>query len=164
MTPGVSEAEALRVETGLDTVAPRARLLSISQIARRLFRMALLFLAARLLGVETFGNYVLLLTVVEMIALISGVGYIDFLTREVAKRSGAAWPLGVKVTALRLAYTVPALGLALLVIVALRFPSSLVANTALLAVTLLPRAAGESAQGVLKGLRRFAPLLWIELV
>jgi O-antigen/teichoic acid export membrane protein len=33
-----------------------------------------------------------------------------------------------------------------------------------LAITLVPRAAGESAQGVLKGLRRFAPLPWIEFV
>jgi O-antigen/teichoic acid export membrane protein len=164
MTAGVSEAEALRVETSLDTVAPRARLLSVSQIVRRLFRMALLFLAARLLGVETFGNYALLLTVVEMIAFISGVGYVDFLTREVAKHPGAAWPLGTRVTALRLGYIVPGLGLALLAMTALRFPSSLVANTGLLAVTLLPRAAGESAQGVLKGLRRFAPLPWIELI
>src|SRR5262245_49903706 len=164
MTAGVSEAEALRVETGLDTVAPRARLLSASQIVRRLFRMALLFLAARLLGVATFGNYALLLTVVEMIALISGVGYVDFLTREVAKRAGAAWPLGARITILRLAYIAPALALAVLAMTALRFPAPVVLNTALLAITLLPRAAGESAQGVLKGLRRFAPLPWIELV
>jgi len=164
MTVGVSDTEALRVETGLDTVAPRARLLSVSQIVRRLFRMALLFLAARLLGVETFGNYALLLTVVEMIALISGVGYVDFLTREVAKRGGAAWPLGARITMLRLAYAVPALALAVLAMTALRFPTTVVLNTALLAITLVPRAAGESAQGVLKGLRRFAPLPWIELV
>lgn len=164
MTAGVSETETLRVETGLDTVAPRARLLSVSQIVRRLCRMALLFLAARLLGVETFGNYALLLTVVEMIALISGVGYVDFLTREVAKHAGAAWPLGVRITALRLAYIAPALGLAVLAMTALRFPAPVVLNIALLAISLVPRAAGESAQGVLKGLRRFTPLPWIELV
>jgi O-antigen/teichoic acid export membrane protein len=164
MTAGISETEAMRVETGLDTVAPRARLLSVSQIVRRLFRMVLLFLAARLLGVETFGNYALLLTVVEMIALISGVGYVDFLTREVAKRAGAAWPLGARITMLRLTYIAPALALAMLAMTGLRFPVPVVLNTVLLAITLLPRAAGESAQGVLKGLRRFAPLPWIELV
>jgi O-antigen/teichoic acid export membrane protein len=164
MTAGVTGAEVLKAETGLDAVAPRARLLSVSQIVRRLFRMALLFLAARLLGVETFGKYALLLTVVEMVAFISGVGYVDFLTREVAKRPGAAWPLGARITILRLAYIVPGLGLAMLAMSALRFPAPLVLNTALLAITLVPRAAGESAQGVLKGLRRFAPLPWIEMV
>ncbi len=163
MSVGVSDT-ALQAETSLDAVAPRARLLSVSMVVRRLFRMVLLFLAARLLGVETFGNYALLLTVVEMIAFISGVGYVDFLTREVAKHAGVAWPLGTRVTALRLGYIVPGLGLALLVMTALRFPSPVVLNTALLAITLVPRAAGESAQGVLKGMRRFAPLLWIELV
>jgi O-antigen/teichoic acid export membrane protein len=164
MTAGVSDTEAVLIETGLDTVAPRARLLSVSQVVRRLFRMALLFLAARLLGVETFGIYALLLTVVEMIALISGVGYVDFLTREVAKRGGSAWPLGARITLLRLAYVVPALGLAMLAMTALRFPGPVILNMALLAITLVPRAAGESAQGVLKGLRQFGPLPWIELV
>src|SRR5262249_16537639 len=163
MSVGVSDT-ALRAEPRLDAVAPRARLLSVSMVVRRLFRMVLLFLAARLLGVETFGNYALLLTVVEMIAFISGVGYVDFLTREVAKHAGVAWPLRTRVTALRLGYIVPGLGLALLVMTALRFPSPVVLNMGLLAITLVPRAAGESAQGVLKGMRRFAPLLWIELV
>jgi O-antigen/teichoic acid export membrane protein len=164
VTAGITDVEALKAETGLDTVAPRARLLSVSQIVRRLFRMALLFLAARLLGVETFGQYALLLTVVEMIALLSGLGYVDFLTREVAKRPGVAWSLGARITILRLAYTVPGLGLAVLALTALRFPAPVVLNTALMAITLVPRAAGESAQGVLRGLRRFAPLPWIELV
>jgi len=164
VTADITDAEALRAETGLDAVAPRARLLSVSQIVRRLFRMALLFLAARMLGVETFGKYALLLTVVEMIALLSGVGYIDFLTREVAKRPSVAWSLGARITTLRLAYIIPGVGLALLVLTALRFPGALVLNAALMAITLVPRAAGETAQGVLRGLRRFAPLPWIELV
>jgi O-antigen/teichoic acid export membrane protein len=126
--------------------------------------MAILFLSARMLGVESFGTYALLLTVVEMIAIISGYGYVDFLTREVAQHPDSAWPLGRKVTGLRLAYIVPSIGVALLVLFALRFPRSLILNVALLALTLLPRALGESAQGLLKGLRCFAPLPWIEFV
>jgi O-antigen/teichoic acid export membrane protein len=126
--------------------------------------MAILFLSARMLGVESFGTYALLLTVVEMIAIISGYGYVDFLTREVAQHPDSAWPLGRKVTGLRLAYIVPSIGVALLVLFALRFPRSLILNVALLALTLLPRALGESAQGLLKGLRRFAPLPWIEFM
>jgi O-antigen/teichoic acid export membrane protein len=149
-------------ESGLDSIVPHARLLSVSQVIRRLFRMAILFLAARMLGVESFGSYAVLLTIVEMVAIISGYGYMDFLTREVAQHPETAWPLGKKVTGLRLAYIVPSIGLALLVLFVLRFPSSLILNAALLAVTLIPRAAGESAQGLLKGLRRFGALAWIE--
>jgi O-antigen/teichoic acid export membrane protein len=154
----------LRGDPGLSSVVPHARLLSVSQIIRRLFRMAILFLSARMLGVESFGTYAVLLTVVEMIAVVSGYGYVDFLTREVAQRPDAVWPLGKKVTGVRLAYLVPSIGVALLVLFVLRFSSSLILNAALLAVTLIPRALGESAQGLLKGLRRFAPLPWIEFV
>lgn len=157
-------ATELKVQPALGEVAPHIRDLSVSQVVRRVFRMSILFLAARLLGVEGFGVYVLLLTIVEMVALISGYGYIDFLTREVASRPESAWPLGKGVTQLRLAYIVPSVGLALLGLAVLRFPSSLILSAALLSLTLLPRAAGESAQGLLKGLRRFGPLSWIEFV
>ena len=162
MSTGLAEA-SLQSETALEAIAPRARLLSASQIVRRLCRMALLFLAARMLGVATFGSYALLLTIVEMVALISGVGYMEFLTREVAKRPGLSRLLGVRVTLLRMAYIAPGLGLALLAMAAMHFPSAVLVNASLLAITLVPRAAGESAQGVLKGLRRFAPLLAVEL-
>jgi len=162
VSTGLAEA-SLQSETALEAIAPRARLLSASQVVRRLCRMALLFLAARMLGVATFGSYALLLTIVEMVALISGVGYMEFLTREVAKRPGLSRPLGVRVTFLRMTYIVPGLGLALLAMAAMHFSSTVVVNAALLAITLVPRAAGESAQGILKGLRRFAPLLAIEL-
>ncbi len=154
----------LREEPVLDSIVPHARLLSVSQVIRRLFRMAVLFLAARMLGVESFGAYALLLTIVEMIAIISGYGYVDFLTREVAQRPNAAWPLGKRVTQLRLSYIVPSVGLAVLALIVLHFPSSLVLNGVLLSLTLIPRAVGESAQGLLKGLRRFVPLPWIEFV
>lgn len=148
----------------LKGVVANASHLSVSQVIRRLFRMAILFVAARMLGVAAFGNYIVLLTVVEMVALISGYGFIDFLTRELAKAPAIARPLARRMTVLRLIYTVPALALALLVLVAMRFPSVMAVNTALLAITLLPRAAAESAQGAMKGLRWFAPLPWIELL
>jgi O-antigen/teichoic acid export membrane protein len=146
------------------SIAANTRLLSASQVVRRVFRMAVLFVAARLLGVEVFGSYVLLLTIVEMICTISGYAYVDFLTREIARQPGAGWPLGVKVTLLRLAYIAPSVGTALLLLKLIHFPSAYLANTALLAVTLVPRAIGESAQGVMKGLQRFTPLPWIEFV
>jgi len=126
--------------------------------------MAVLLVAARLLGVELFGAYALLLTVVEMAAMISGCGYVDFLTREIAKRPGVAWTLGVKTTQVRFAYLVPVVAIALVLLKALRFPSSLILNAALLSIALVPRAVGDSAQGVIKGLRRFSLLPWIEFV
>ncbi len=152
----------LPAEPGLVSVAPQAGQLLASQVIRRSFRMAIFFLAARMLGVESFGAYALLLAMVEMIALISGTSYVDFLTREVAQCPDSAWPLAKKVTLLRLAYVAPALGLALLGLTALRFPWPVLLNVALLALTLLPRAVGESAQGLMKGMRHFAHLPWIE--
>jgi O-antigen/teichoic acid export membrane protein len=125
--------------------------------------MAILYLAARLLGVQSFGIYVLLLTVVEMVAIVTGSGYMDFLTREVAQRPASAWPLAKKVTQLRLAYIIPGVSLAFAVLAVLGFAFSVTVNVALLALTLIPRTVGESAQGVMKGLQRFSPLPWIEL-
>jgi O-antigen/teichoic acid export membrane protein len=147
----------------LRDVAPNARHLSVSQIIRRLFRMAVLFVAARLLGVELFGVYVLLLTIVELVAVISGYAYMDFLTREVAKEPAAAWSLASRTALLRMIYALPSLVLAMLMLKLLRFSTSMVLNASLLGVTLAPRIVGESAQGVMKGLRLFAPLPWIEL-
>src|SRR5882724_13039001 len=114
------------------SLASHARQISVSQVTKRMFRMAVLLVAARLLGVELFGTYALLLTVVEMAAMISGCGYIDFLTRETAKRPDSAWALGVKTTQVRLAYLIPVVAIALVLLKALRFPSSLILNAALL--------------------------------
>jgi O-antigen/teichoic acid export membrane protein len=146
------------------SLASHARQISVSQVTKRLFRMAVLLVAARLLGAELFGTYALLLTVVEMAAMISGCGYVDFLTREIAKRPDVAWALGIKTTQLRLAYLIPVVAIALVLLKALRFPSSLILNAALLSIALIPRAVGDSAQGVIKGLRRFSLLPWIEFV
>jgi O-antigen/teichoic acid export membrane protein len=146
----------------LHSIVSGTRLLALSQIIRRVLRMSVLLLAARMLGVETFGSYVLLLTVVEMVALISGYGYMDFLTREIAQHPNSAWTLGKRVTELRLLLIAPSLGLALLIMSGLHFSSSLVINAAWLGISLLPRAITESGQGMMKGVSRFAPLPWID--
>ena len=146
-----------------NSVVANAGWLSVAQVARRLLRLGVLLLVARLLGIENFGAYILLLTVVELAALISGYSYGDFLTREVAARPETAWPLAKKITQIRFAYSVPCVAIALLLLAALRFPASLVLNAALFSLALVPRAVGESAQGIMKGLRRFRPVLWVEL-
>jgi O-antigen/teichoic acid export membrane protein len=146
------------------SILPNAWHLSFSQIVRRAFRMVLLFWTARLLGVGTFGEYALMLTLVEMMAVVSGSGYISYLTREIAADPEAAWPLSSKVTLVRLGLIVPAIGIAFMLLWILRFPMEVALNTSALAVSLFPRAIGESAQGVLGGLSRFAPLSWIEAI
>jgi O-antigen/teichoic acid export membrane protein len=163
MSAGLAQPD-LGFEPQLRKVAPNAGRLSASQVVRRLFRMAILLTAARMLTVEDFGAYALLLTILELVSMISGYGYVDFLTREVAIRPGAAWPLGKRVTWIRLGYAAPGVVLATLVLALLGFTSTLILNAALLSLALVPRAAGDSAQGLLKGFGRFAPLLWIEVV
>ncbi len=147
----------------LGNVAINAGWLAASQVVRRVLRLCVLLLIARLLGMESFGVYALLLTLVELIALITGFSYGDFLTREIAKDPQAAWPLAKRITQIRFAYTVPCLAMALLLLAALRFPTNMIVNAALLSLTLAPRVIGDSAQGVMKALRRFRPLLWVEL-
>src|SRR5205807_1453349 len=106
-----------------NSVVANAGWLSVAQVARRLLRLGVLLLVARLLGIENFGAYILLLTVVELAALISGYSYGDFLTREVAARPETAWPLAKKITQIRFAYSVPCVAIALLLLAALRFPA-----------------------------------------
>src|SRR5258708_35342735 len=84
------------------SILPNAWHLCFSQIIRRAFRMVLLFWTARLLGVGTFGEYALMLTLVEMMAVVSGSGYISYLTREIPADPEAPWPLSSKVTLARL--------------------------------------------------------------
>ena len=145
-------------------LAPNARNLSVSQAIRRVFRLAVLFLVARLLGAEGFGIYALLLTIVEMVAMVSGAGYVDYLTREIARTPEAAWPLSLRVTQVRLLYMAPVVAVVLLLLVILRYPPGVVAGGALFFLVLIPRAFGESAQGILKGLQRFTPFPGLEIV
>lgn len=144
------------------SIRSNIRLLFVSQVVRRIFRIGLFFIAGRFLGVEMFGVYAVLLTVVEMVATISGVGYIDYLTREIAKDPAKARPLWLRMTKVRLAYALPSLVIGLGLLKLLGFTSLSIQNAAMLSVTLLPRIMSELAQGVLKGLRHFTPLFWVE--
>jgi O-antigen/teichoic acid export membrane protein len=141
-----------------------ARFLSFSQVIRRVFRMAALFLAARFLGARTFGSYAVLLTIVEMVATLSGSGYIDYLVREIARSPAAGWKIGSRIVQLRTAYSVVCVGISLVLLMLFRFPRELLGKVIFLSVTLFPRVVNESAQGVLRGLRHFSALVWIEFV
>jgi O-antigen/teichoic acid export membrane protein len=126
--------------------------------------MVTLLLAARLLGPATFGNYALLITVAEMIAVISGAGYVDYLSREIARQPAAAGWLAMRLTQVRVAYIFGSSVLALLCLRLLHFPDSSQVCAAVLCIGLLPRAALESCQGVLRGVRHFMPLPLVEVV
>src|SRR5260221_2883160 len=115
---------------GSGQLAASTRNLWLSQIVARVFRLGTIFLAARLLGVATFGTFALLLTVVELIAVSSGAGYTDYLTREVAKLPAASWRLALRVTQLRWTYIVLATSVALAVLKLLHVSPDGVPHTA----------------------------------
>src|SRR5580704_3928651 len=138
--------------------------LSASQIARRVFRALFLLLAARVLGPEVFGLYVLLFTVTELLALISGAGFGDYLTREVAKAPGLAYQLLFRITQLRLIYLVLLAAIALPILSLYKYSPYVLMNAALLSITLVPRAIAESSQGIIRAMHRFSLIFWIELL
>jgi O-antigen/teichoic acid export membrane protein len=145
-------------------VAANVRQLSIAQLLKRATRILGVFIAARLLGVDRFGVYALILTVTELIAVLSGAGYVDFLTREIAKNPSLARALTSRVILLRLTYIIPFVVSAASLLWLLRFPGATVSSVVFLCISLLPRVFGESAQGLLKGCGRFSPLPWAELL
>lgn len=138
--------------------------LSSSQVVRRVFRTLFLLLAARVLGPEVFGLYVLLLTVTEILALVSGAGFGDYLIREVAKAPKLAYQLLFRIAQLRLVYLLFLAAIVIPGLSLLRYSPYVLANAALLSLTLLPRTIVESSQGIIRAMQRFSLILWIELL
>lgn len=77
-------------------------MLTAAQLSRGLLRLLFVLAAARELGPGRFGVYTLLLAMVEMLAVASGSGYIDYLIREAAKDERLGWGLGAQLIWLRL--------------------------------------------------------------
>lgn len=78
-------------QTGQMGVAPaisHAVLLTSAQLGRGLVRLFFILVVARELGPRQFGVYALLLAIVEVLAVASGSGCADYLTREAAKWGG----------------------------------------------------------------------------
>jgi O-antigen/teichoic acid export membrane protein len=145
-------------ETGipksLSADAPKishAVLLTSAQIARGVSRLLFALIVARALGPEQFGVYTLLLAVVEIAAVISGVGYGDYATREAAKDQRMGWGLGEQLTWLRIAYAIPFAGIALGLLWLLGYPRLVLVGGVWISLTLIPRALTEVVQGVLRG-------------
>lgn len=138
--------------------------LSGSQVVRRGCRSLFLLLAARKLGPEIFGIYILLLTVTELLALISGTGFGDYLTREVAKAPESAYQLLFRITQLRLVYLLILAAVAIPILQVLKYSSQVLVNEVLLSLTLFPRALSESSQGIMRARKRFSFVFWVELL
>jgi O-antigen/teichoic acid export membrane protein len=162
ITP-IAEVTPITIQKSDGPRISHAALLTAGQLSRGLLRLLFLIAAARGLGPAEFGVYSLLLATVEMIAVASGTGYADFLTREAAKNEGLGWSLGFQLTWLRFAYTLIFVGLGLALLLLLGYSRAVLLATAALSLTLLPRAVSEGVQGVLRGVGRYLESLLIEL-
>lgn len=138
-------------------------LLTASQVFRWSLRLVFVILVARVLGPEKFGIYALLFSMVEFVAVASGAGYSDYLTRETAKNEQAGWELALQLVLLRI-------GIALLVVTAeigilslLGYTRLVISATAWMSLTLVPRSLSEAVQGVLRGSARYAQVLVVDL-
>jgi O-antigen/teichoic acid export membrane protein len=157
------EASKVTPSPGAVKISPAA-LLTAAQLLRGLLRLFFVVAVARVLGPARFGVYVLLLAMVEMLAVASGAGYIDYLTREAAKDERLGWGLGAQLIWLRLAYLLPFMGIGLGILWLLGYPRLLLLGTAGMSLTLLPRSLSEAVQGVLRGIGRYVEFLVVELV
>ncbi len=139
-----------------------AALLTVSRVGRWILRLAYLVIAARVLGPERFGVYVVLLAVLEIVAVASGTALVDFLTREAAKDPASAWNLGLQAALLRMAYAVPfgAAGIGALWL--LGNHREVLVAACFLFVLLIPRAISESALGLFRGLDHYVMILAVD--
>lgn len=158
----VNAAPAKRAE-----LAPKlshAGLLMASQVVKWSLRLVFILVVARALGPEELGVYALLFTVVEFLAVASGAGYADYLTREAAKDSRVGWGLVFRLIILRIAIAVPVVLIEIGILSLMRYPHRVLAGTAWMALAIVPRSLSESVQGVLRGIHRYASYLVIEIV
>jgi O-antigen/teichoic acid export membrane protein len=141
-----------------------AVLLTAAQLSRGLLRLLFVVAVARVLGPERFGVYALLLAMVEMLAVASGSGYADYLTREAAKDERLGWGLAGQLMWLRLAYTIPVTGIGLGILWLCGYPRLVLTAAACMSLTLIPRSLSEAVQGVLRGISRYVEFLAVEVV
>jgi len=129
-----------------------ALLLTSAQLSRGLARLFFILVVARVLGPKQFGVYALLFAMIEMLAVASGSGYADFLTREAAKDARLGWGLGSQLIWLRLGCLVPIVAAGAGILWVLGYPKMVVLATLWLSSSLIPRSVSEAVQGVLRGL------------
>ncbi|HET9177842.1 MAG TPA: polysaccharide biosynthesis C-terminal domain-containing protein [Terriglobia bacterium] len=163
MSVSESNIEVVANSSARDPKFRDAALLTVSQFARLGLRLIFMLAAARALGPDRFGVYVLVLAVLEMVAVAGGAGFVDFLTRETAKDEGLGWRAGIQLILLRSSYAAPLAMAALGVLWLLGYPGAVLSWAAVMFATLIPRAASECVQGVLRGVCRYGSFLLIDL-
>jgi O-antigen/teichoic acid export membrane protein len=139
-----------------------AVLLTSAQISRGLVRLLFVLVVARQLGPQQFGVYALLIATVEMLAVASGSGYADYLTREAAKDVRLGWGLGLQLIWLRLLCVIPLAAAGLGILWILGYSRIVLVAVAWLSLSLGPRSVSESVQGVLRGIGRCGAYLTVE--
>lgn len=140
-----------------------AALLTASRAGRWILRLVYLVVAARTLGPDRFGVYVLLLAVLEIVAIAGGTALVDFLTREAAKDEESAWNLGLQATILRIAYAVPFGTAGICALSLLGNQRRTLVAACVLFLLLIPRAISESVLGVFRGLGHYVLILVVDL-
>jgi O-antigen/teichoic acid export membrane protein len=141
-----------------------AVLLTSAQVSKWVFRLIFALLAARSLGPDKFGVYALLFTVTEFLAVASGSGYADYLTRETAKDERVGWGLASQLTALRIVLAIPIAALEIALLGILKYSHITLIAAAAMALTIVPRSVSEAVQGALRGDRKYRAYLWIEML
>lgn len=137
--------------------------LTVAQFSRSLARFFFVLVVARRLGPASFGVYTLILALTEIIAVVSGNGFGDYLTREVARDERAGWGAGAQLTGLRIAYGIPLTAAGLAVLWLLGYLRIVLLATAAMSLTLAPRAILDSVQGLLRGAGRNRGYLAVDL-
>lgn len=146
------------------SLLPSASQAMLSQVLRRAVRFFFLFLAARKLGPETFGTYVLLLAVVETFSLMTGEGLTDYVAREAAKAPSVARSLFSRVSAIRWLLAMVLGPLALIALHALHYSKEVQWSAALLFLILVARGPLAAAQGLFRAANRMELLVWLEAI
>lgn len=147
-----------------DPKIQHAVLLTTSPLARRIMRMIFVILIARALGPEQLGSYGLLVAILEMVAVVSGSGYVDYLTREATRDEKVGWSVASQLVLVRWVYGALFGVVGCVVLLGMRSPHTLLIPAVCLFATLLPRGLSEAVQGVLRGIRRYQAYLAIDLV
>lgn len=141
-----------------------ALLLTAAQVGKWCFRTVFVLVVARALGPTRFGVYALLFAMVEFLAVASGSGYADYLTREAAKDPRAGWGLAFQLMVVRVGLAIPIVAIEIGVLYLLRYPHLVLEGTAWMALTLVPRSVSEAVQGVLRGIHEYAGYIVIDAV
>jgi len=151
-------------QAGLQPKLAHVGFLMGSQLVKWSLRLVFVLVVARALGPETLGVYTLIYAVVELLAVASGTGYADYLTREAAKDPRVGWGLAFQLVALRIAIAVPVALVEIGILSLMSYPRTVLTGTAWMVLAIVPRSLSEAVQGVLRGMHRYISCLVIEIV